>query len=599
MILALDRHLIWFSILINFLLAVILFTQFFYPDLQSYKFSLFLNLFDKASTSYHQITDEELNGFPLDFENATSVFNTVHGSLKQRNSDLSPVGVSFIPAYIPPNTPFYHSTRSSNLPEKFEWIAMDYEFSYDFAHFPRRRRRGPPHGKPPGGKPPPYGKPFESEKSMDTLDDRLPTEKDMYLYTFQNTKALDKLIYLDGASAAKTESGEMDQQMILSQQLDIDGRVNEYEAAGKICDWGKAFGLQGIVRLEIGFEIILCDFHKDIKLISNITLNNVTDLLSFPNEPETKSTDLEKKRSGILDVAEAMAGYEHLQSGEATNIGENRILLDFSKMVSPLNKTWINPDPYYRRINHLSPELKSDILDELCQNLKTPIQPYKKTDWQSISSRMVNKFGPLLLMLNNTLSLFDISENASLETLLQDTAGNLTQFTYNFVRRYSDDTIISLQKKKQNAYSASVKDYVYHTYPVTSKSEILIYSSLHKVHAEIFLIIFDAFEVSKNILVDIYVKDSKSEFSKHESSIRELRFSLINLLENLKWSTFTRCSSICNWDEICYSPTWGPGPFGWGDNEKKWFEYDGNRYKIGKELSCISYKDLLKMLNDI
>lgn len=234
---------------------------------------------------------------PVDLFNASAVFNTVHGALKQKDSNLMPVGVSFIPAYIPPNTLMYHSTSQPEIPETYEWIAMDWEFSYSFAGFQRGKKLHfrPPHKKPHASKlPGKFGKP----------------RGDSYLYTFRNTKPLDKIIYLEGASAAKTATGEMDQQLVLSGQDSFDGIVDEYTAADVICKWGKDFGLQGYIRLEVGFEMVLCDFHDGIELAANVSLANVTDLAHLPNEKEEAETPLEKKREKLVDSWAHMNGWE-------------------------------------------------------------------------------------------------------------------------------------------------------------------------------------------------------------------------------------------------------------------------------------------------
>lgn len=544
----------------------------------------------------------------VDIGNASAIFNTVHGSLKQRNADLNPVGVSFIPAFIPANTPLYHSTGSPDIPDTLEWIAMDFEFSYSFAHARRHNRPpndgpghrpGPP-GHRPGGPPPWQRRPGKGPEQQEVLDATPHPpffSERSYLFTFKSSRPLDRLIYLDGASAAKTDTGEMDQQLVLSRQKDVDAYVNERQAAKKICDWGKQFGLQGIVRLEIGFEVIICDFHKDFELVSNITLNNVTDLLGFPDETPTPLTDLEKERTALLDITEGMRLFEHLQAGENTNNGESRIKLDFSNMVTPINRTWLNPDPYLRRINNISEELKEELVDELHDLLQTPISINDKTDWQGATNRMVDKFGPLLLNLNNSLKIYEYDRLNNSERALKNIATNLTQYTYNFVRRYSDDNLKDPKVRRLNAYDASVFDYVYGTYPLDTKMDRLIYSSIHKVHDVLFNTIYDIFEKSKEILVDIYVKDTALDH--HQEIIADIWSELIAVMDDLRWSVFSRCSTLCGFDEVCYSPTWGPGGVGSffkGDDEanQPWFEPDGDRLKIGKELSCVSYKDVMR-----
>lgn len=583
---------LWVSLLANALLIVILVLSRWTP----YSWKTDANKDIEAYLNQHNY---------VDIGNASAIFNTVHGSLKQRNADLNPVGVSFIPAYIPPNTPLYHSTGSPDVPDTLEWIAMDFEFSYSFAHARRHNRDpnsgpwrpGPPGNHPP---PPPGEKPGQEPGQQNVFKaPHLPPffSEMSYLFTFKSEKPLDKLIYLDGASAAKSNTGEMDQQHVLSRLKDVNARVNEREAAKKICDWGKPFGLQGVVRLEIGFEIILCDFQKDLKVVSNITLNNVTELLNFPDESPNPTTDLAKQRTALLDITESMRQFEHLQAGENTNMGEARIQLDFSNMVTVINRTWLNPDPYLRRINNISDELKDELIDELYTILQDPVSTNDKTDWQGATNRMVDKFGPLLLNLNNSLKIFDHDRWNNTDRAIKNAATNLTQYTYNFIRRYSDDFLKDPQIRRLNGYNASVHDYVYGTYPLKTSADRLIYSAIHKVHHDVFNAIYDIFEQSKDILVDIYVKDFTSD--EHTKIILDVWTQLIRLMEDLRWSVFTRCTSLCGSDEVCYSPTWGPGGVGSffkGPEEanRTWFEPDGDRLKISKELSCVSYRDLVR-----
>lgn len=529
--------------------------------------------------------------YPIDFENSTAIFNIVHGSLKQKNADLNPVGVAFVPAYIPPNTYLYHATSSQEIPDLYEWIAMDYEFSYNFAGFGRNKARS--HGFLDKKKSRDEGPPHLPRKGKGPF--KGPRRQLQYLYSFKTTAPLTKLIYLDGASASKNDNGQMDQQLILSNQTDINGHVNEYEAAEKICKWGESFGLQGVIRLEVGFEIIICNFSDSIELVSNVTLNNVTNLLNFPNELPEPRNNLEKERSELIDILGAMSGYEHIQAGSIADNREPRILLDFSRMVTPINKTWIDPDPYRRRINSLSFDIKEDILNSLEENLSLFDFSYEKTDWQLITNRMVDKFGPILVLLNSSLTQFEHLSEEDLRQALETVSGNLTQYTYNFIRRYSDDTIEDPKMKRQKAMQESINDYVYHTFALTTEAEKLIYSSVFKIQSVVATHIFDIFDISREILFDLYVEPSENNFDKYRKDLLAMKKSSNDLLDTLGWSIFTQCFNKCNWDEVCYIPTWGPGPMGFGPDKQKlsrWFLFDGETYRIAKDLQCISFKDI-------
>lgn len=575
---------VWISVLLNIFLVFLVFWSG-YPTVPSLsKGPVSRPSFELSPANPADIYES----YPIDFENATAIFNTVHGALKQKDSNMNPVGVSFIPAYVPPGTLMYHATNIPHIPDLLEWIAMDYEFSYSFAHFPRGKRRewGPP--PPP---PPPSTLKVSDEEAPFRSSDRSGRT---YLYTFRNTRPLDKLIYLDGASAAKTNTGEMDQQSILSRQSNPNERVHEVEAAQEICKWGKTFGLQGVIRMEVGFEIILCSFHEHIELVSNVTLANVTTLGNIPYEKPVPLTDLEKNRTKLIDKWESMTGFDWLRAGASVNYGEKRIQLDFSKMVTPLNKTWIDADPYKRRINHIPDPVKEHIIGQLHLNLLLAANPFHRTNWQLPVERFVGKFAPMLIALNNSLSLFDFEKDDDLKVALEHAASNITEHTFNFVRRYSDEMIENIGANSENAYNLAVKDYCSHTYPIMTSLEVLIFSSMYRVESEVLQTIFDLYNTSRIMMPDLFVNPDESNHSEYKDTLVSKTDNLRQLLRSLRWSIFTKCSTACNWDEACYIPTWGPGPMGWGPESKNrdYFEYDGTRLRIPLELKCVSYRNL-------
>lgn len=522
---------------------------------------------------------------PIDFVNASAVFNTVHGALKQKDNDVFPVGVFFIPAYIPPNTLMYHSTSLPHIPDGYEWIAMDYEFSYNFARFDR--------GKKPVFRRPPKRPHHDSTNGVHQVSSKfsLPLGN-AFLYTFRNTKPLDKLIYLDGASAAKTNTGEMDQQSILMRQKNVDERVDEYKAAEVICEWGKEFGLQGIIRLEIGYEMVLCDFHDGIELAANVSLNNVTDLAHLPYEKPVPETPLETKREKLLDGWSSFNSWEHLKAGGGVDDGEHRIVLDFSNMVTPLNLTWINPDPYKRRIHNLSEPAKEAIISDVRKGLVEPVDPFRKTDWQLLTRRIEEKFAPLFMLLQTSFRVFEENlKEGDLSEVLESAVSDLTRITFNFVRRYSNNNIKDQKAKEEQAFKDAIKDYAFHTFPIATKADSLVFSSLYRVTTEVVGSLFDIYYTTREMLHDIYVEPSTARHEEFKKTLLQKQKDLSDLLGVLRWSIFTRCSNSCAWDEVCYSPTWGPGPMGWGANDK-YFVHDGDRYRIPTELTCVSYKDV-------
>ena len=222
----------------------------------------------------------------IDFDNSTAIFNSIRAALRQSSSDIHPLGVSYFPAVIPKGTLMYHS--GSGVPTTFEWLAMDYEFSYSFGlrspAYGRRsleRKHGRPGNGTRGNHPPPPPPPDKGGQGSQKM------------LTYRAARDLNKFLYLDGASAAKTDSGEMDTQLMLSNVIkkklklpddDEDEERAERLYAARICKWGKPFGLDGIIRVEVGFEVVLCDFSGDnVELVSILDMVHPNQYLDLPS----------------------------------------------------------------------------------------------------------------------------------------------------------------------------------------------------------------------------------------------------------------------------------------------------------------------------
>ncbi|KAG7843223.1 hypothetical protein KL942_000319 [Ogataea angusta] len=532
------------------------------------------------------VTNFEQHLQPMDFANASAVFNEVYDVLRQKNADINPISVSFIPAYIPEGTLLYHSNHRGQPPKSVEWVAMDYEFSYNFAHLSRNRpRKGhgpggpggpggpPPNFKPPGGKSPSHG-------------DHPPNfDGPSSLFTFQVTKPLDKVIVFGGASASKSLTGEMDTQFVLSQVADYDD-FDERIAADKICAWGKKHGgLDGYVRLEVGFEMVICDFEEKMVPISNVSLANATEFIDFPPEKFAaldKREDLNAERSAVIDVVDAMSGFEHYLAGARAYDGDKRILLDFSKFVTPLNRTFIHPDPYLRRIHNISSELKTELVNSVEEMLSTANDPYGSTNWQVVTDYIVDKFAPMLVNINSSFALYGQHEN------YQTLGTNLTAYTYNFIRRYLSEPDHELLPKHR---AMAIWDYSHPYQPLKSTADFFVWNAITIVQSKIVDTLYDCFTLSKTLLSPLTGTTLPEDI---DDQILKVKSELSGLLESLHWAYYYRCSQSCNFDELCFVPTWGPSPLGFSNANSTGLYDDGTgRVRIEKELRCINYDLLL------
>jgi hypothetical protein len=151
-----------------------------------------------------------------------------------------------------------------------------------------------PHRQRPGSGHPPPKDPKESGLVSDhtfsspdqyVLEESAEDEEEAYgyLHTYSAAKDL-HLLYIDGLSAAKTDMGTLDSQdrILFGDKIDAlvnskhqspdkpNGPPGESERAQLACEmarneWGGR--IDGFLRAEAGFEIILCDFLRDVDLV--------------------------------------------------------------------------------------------------------------------------------------------------------------------------------------------------------------------------------------------------------------------------------------------------------------------------------------------
>ncbi|EDO19413.1 hypothetical protein Kpol_1002p60 [Vanderwaltozyma polyspora DSM 70294] len=586
--------------------------------------------------SRNKIVWDNFNNYTIDIDldNSTAIFNSILNALKQGASDIHPLGVSYFPAVIPQGTLLYR-TGSSQIPESFEWLAFDHEFSYNFGSKYKSYGRKSLDDKSHFKKPTPN---IDNDMPANTPITHPPPKsghrsRDSFL-TFRATRDMNKFLYLDGASAAKTSTGEMDSQKLLADVAKVKLKLGDDDDknggnmmverlyASRICKWGKQFGLDGIIRVEIGFEVVLCDFFTDsIELVSNITMEAPGTLLGLPEptlltkdngwpineeggldedkltEEQIAILDREDYWQQILENYKLAQSYNWLQAGNSHDSGEKRVKLDYRNFITGINRTYISPDPMNRRLlsHGMTWEKQLKMVDDLETVLKNDFDANESIDWQQVFEEIDNKFSPMLKVMNNTLSHPDFSE--------EDMAIHVTKYTLNFVARFfanksdsADDTQFGYGREfAVYQYSKPLKT-------LETSSDFLIWSSSVRVVREIINVIYDIHETLLPIVTAVAHNDSSMDTTKKQR-VDSSREKINNLVETLKWISLNyKCEHACDWDEICFTPSWGPGPlaggFGFDHNNKEQFgkHYDKSRgrFLINESLQCVKIDTIQK-----
>jgi hypothetical protein len=209
-------------------------------------------------------------------------------------------------------------------------------------------------------------------------------------------------LYLDGQSAAKSKKGTLDvQDMILrdtgfgNDSLPKDpghvpGGISEQLRARELCHRAEAEwegNIDGILRMEAGFEVILCFFKDNLDLLS---INH-----ELPRGGGPRSRDPGEQFNYYQAVAARFDG-----------IGGHRVSLDFDHFVSVYtyaNATEIDHDGLPRVVNDTSTikRIRSDVKEMLT----LPRMSSAKTiDWQAITDMIVARYANRIAALASTSS---------------------------------------------------------------------------------------------------------------------------------------------------------------------------------------------------
>ncbi|KAH0238090.1 hypothetical protein KCV06_g534, partial [Aureobasidium melanogenum] len=209
-----------------------------------------------------------------------------------------------------------------------------------------------------------------------------PEDQDSgYLHTYRTRHSL-RLLYVDGQSAAKSKKGTLDTQdvLLLEDSIDHDsGMFGERERAAQLCKlahekWNDR--VDGILRMEGGFEIILCDFAAHLDVVSIAKTN-----------PEA--------RGGFGGGSDNGDGFNYYRAVAARyhGIGGGRAVLDYEEFVSAFAyPEAISFDDTGRpRLNNRSAAI-DDMRRAVDKMILQKSDSIETVDWQAIADMVVARY---------------------------------------------------------------------------------------------------------------------------------------------------------------------------------------------------------------
>ncbi|KAG8814283.1 hypothetical protein FRC18_002031 [Serendipita sp. 400] len=176
------------------------------------------------------------------------IFASVSSLLQQWPNTLRRNGHTIVRGTIPVGTILYHARGDRHVPDVPEWTGTNVEHSYALC------------------------------------------PSDCWMITLAVEEELN-IVYFDGSSAAKSILGHLDtQDMLVWGKIRPEKCLNDEERLDFLCEWGAKYGLDAFVRMEPGFEVMICDFRRKMKTVS--ILNIMGSTRSPRKDDLGQSTDL-------------------------------------------------------------------------------------------------------------------------------------------------------------------------------------------------------------------------------------------------------------------------------------------------------------------
>ncbi|TFK69279.1 hypothetical protein BDN72DRAFT_617836 [Pluteus cervinus] len=473
------------------------------------------------------------------------VFDTVASLLQHWPNTRYRNGHNIVPGIIPVGTLLYRGQSGQEISDQPDWIAMDPEHSRPFC------------------------------ANFETFG--------CWHLSFVAVRPL-KMLYFDGSSAAKMQGGPMDTQDYVTWNATRPEWINiasEKMRIVELCNWGKRYQLDGFYRMEMDFEIMLCNFTSGIQLVSSVQLN-------------TEFTEPKEILHGIprpSDRGSLRDNYQVLQAGSWHNFypGEGRIKLDLTRLIS-FYDTDLFPSlvpvrsGVDRLQHHISGISDKDVqvfrarLDEVLRDFEnTPgiqLDSTSGIDWRTLYQVIVDRYADRLEMLRYILNSTDpTAENYSKNHT--QTVNKAMFRLHLMLTAYEDRTAhpptMDSGVDKDLSWASPVYQYcaTTHTsalYPFKSlftKSEHLLLSALEGTNREICRVIVRLWAegIEAGVPPVLPLRPIGRGYDDGPDvdwlpMLKHWKNEVEGLMSWLGWSIWLKCRPTCGMEETCYLPTW-------------------------------------------
>ncbi|KAF8071565.1 hypothetical protein FPV67DRAFT_1481796 [Lyophyllum atratum] len=467
------------------------------------------------------------------------VFDTVNSLLQHWPNTRYRNGHTIVPGTIPLGTLLYHGTRVPNVPSVPEWLATDPEHSYMFC-------RG----------------------SSDV-------DESCWQFTFATTRPL-KILYFDGTSAAKMEGGPMDSQDILAWgEVKPDWTYDEHRRINDLCDWGKGLGLDGFVRMEMDFEIMLCDFSNGLRTVSKLHLpSSQLEKLPPRNMSRPPMPIIPPIPRVLSTVLETGSWHNHYP-------GDPRFHLDLSRLVSFYDTALIpsliplrhGQARHEHRLEGIS-RTEAQTVQRIIADALTGVQAGSGVDWKTLFRVIALRYADRLELIHHLLN----STEAAMASRTPLESAKLTQqqLRITLTPYILHDALPPPANPQSHGEAAnhswaspvfkhcatSHTDFIASNPALSCRltpSEQLLLGAVQETNKEICRVVVKMWAegVVEDLDPDLPQPSSPSlDPGRLENLLNGWRADISGLMGWLDWSVWIKCRPACSFEEMCYLPTW-------------------------------------------
>ncbi|KAG5369941.1 hypothetical protein CJU90_3481 [Yarrowia sp. C11] len=445
---------------------------------------------------------------------------------------MAPNGMTFTPGFVPPGTVLFHGMNRKDLPEGLDWFAFDPEYSFTMCC-----NIGHAFGEP-------------------------------HITTAQVVDPL-RIVYIDGASASlSSDLGTMDSQgFVLDDPVDTWNDYTEFARGDRLCQLFRenGFHLDGFVRMNTGFELLMCNMsNPKVEYVMNnaIAVHDKEDTANLVtrNNVDVGQTFLSRDRFGNLLVRPSRDfnyfDYDWVKSMERTHAsaGEERVELDYRGLVTIYGMEGSREIDFPKNVSQhrlltgseaLRQELRSQLW-EADKQTRT-YNPYR-INWRTVTDNLVYKMAPILGQIKSNFENLEAGTNS-----LNQTTARLNGITSMLRLRFEGDEELtdSTRHDVEAQIERCAKSYAsdFHKYDLTPFEEKVRFS-IRLVSTAVCSVVMETADWANKVQTGVEVSDE------HAS---KLHSDVSRLLTDLNWSYFVSCTHRCKDDEVCYLPTWPHG----------------------------------------